>query len=87
MAKQKNNVIFVKERTMSKMGYIAYLAENNMRDELIEEVGSTRMADGFIQASKQIEKNKENKAYKVLYRLQQENIKEGEKENERRKNI
>ena len=72
---------------MSKMGYIAYLAENNMRDELIEEVGSTRMADGFIQASKQIEKNKESKAYKVLYSLQQENIKEGEKENERRKNI
>jgi hypothetical protein len=75
------------ERTMSKMGYIAYLAENNMRDELIEEVGSIRMADGFIQASKQIEKNKENKAYKVLYGLQQENIKEGEKENERRKSI
>jgi hypothetical protein len=72
---------------MSKMGYIAYLAENNMRDELIEEVGSIRMADGFIQASKQIEKNKENKAYKVLYGLQQENIKEGEKENERRKSI
>ena len=72
---------------MSKMGYIAYLAENNMRDELIEEVGSIRMADGFIQASKQIEKNKENKAYKVLYGLQQENIKKGEKENERRKSI
>tara|TARA_Y100000296_G_C5119430_1_gene229566 strand:+ start:161 stop:379 length:219 start_codon:yes stop_codon:yes gene_type:complete len=72
---------------MSKMGYIAYLAENNMRDELIEEVGSTRMADGFIQASKQIEKNKENKAYKVLYSLQQEHVKEGEKENERRKSI
>ena len=72
---------------MSKMGYIAYLAENNMRDELIEEVGSIRMADGFIQASKQIEKNKENKAYKVLYGLQQENIKKAEKENERRKSI
>ena len=72
---------------MSKMGYIAYLAENNMRDELIEEVGSIRMADGFLQASSQIEENKENKAYKVLYSLQRENIKEGEKENERRKSI
>ena len=72
---------------MSKIGYISYLAENNMRDELIEEVGSIEMADGFIQASKQIEKNKENKAYKVLYSLQRENIKEGEKENERRKSI
>ena len=72
---------------MSKIAYISYLAENNMRDELIEEVGSIRMADGFIQASRQIEENKENKAYKVLYSLQRENIKEGEKENERRKSI
>ena len=72
---------------MSKMGYIAYLAENDMRDELIEEVGSTRIADGFIEATKQIEKNKENKSYKVLHKLQQQHIKEGEKENERRKSI
>ena len=72
---------------MSKIAYISYLAENNMRDELIEEVGNIEMADGFIQASKEIEKNKENKAYQVLYRLQQEHIKEGEKENERRKSI
>ena len=76
-----------KERTMSKIAYISYLAENNMRDELIEEVGNIEMADGFIQASKEIEKNKENKAYKVLYRLQQEHIKEGENEYERRKGI
>ena len=72
---------------MSKIAYISYLAENNMRDELIEEVGNIEMADGFIQASKEIEKNKENKAYKVLYRLQQEHIKEGENEYERRKGI
>ena len=44
---------------MSKMGYIAYLAENNMRDELVEEVGSSIIADGFIEAAEQIEKNKE----------------------------
>ena len=34
--------MFVKERTMSKMGYIAYLAENDLRDELIAEVGSVK---------------------------------------------
>tara|TARA_R100000306_G_C4374847_1_gene141512 strand:+ start:2255 stop:2518 length:264 start_codon:yes stop_codon:yes gene_type:complete len=87
MAKQKNNVMFVKERTMSKMGYIAYLAENNMRDELVEEVGSSRIADGFIEAAEQIEKNKEKEAYKVLYKLQQQHIEEGEKEYERRKGV
>ena len=72
---------------MSKMGYIAYLAENNMRDELVEEVGSSRIADGFIEAAEQIEKNKEKEAYKVLYKLQLQNIEEGEKEHERRKSI
>ena len=72
---------------MSKMGYIAYLAENNMRDELVEEVGSSRIADGFIEAAEQIEKNKEKEAYKVLYKLQQQHIEEGEKEHERRKSI
>ena len=70
---------------MSKMGYIAYLAENDMRDELIEEVGSIRIADGFIEATKQIEKNKENKSYKVLHKLQQQHIEKGKEEYERRK--
>ena len=46
---------------MGKMGYIAYLAENNMRDELISEVGSSRVADGFIEAAKQIEEKKEKR--------------------------
>ena len=72
---------------MSKMGYIAYLAENNMRDELVEEVGSSSIADGFIEAAKQIEENKEKEAYKVLYKLQQQHIEEGEKEYERRKGV
>ena len=69
------------------MRYIAYLAENNMRDELVEEVGSSRIADGFIEAAEQIEKNKEKEAYKVLYKLQQQHIEEGEKEYERRKGV
>ena len=64
---------------MGKMGYIAYLAENDMRDELIEEVGSSVMADGFIEAVKIIKDNKEHKSYKVLNKLQEENYKEGEK--------
>ena len=72
---------------MSKMGYIAYLAENDLRDELIAEVGSVKIADGFIEAAQQIEKNKEHKSYKVLHKLQQQHIKEGEKEYERRKSI
>ena len=72
---------------MSKMGYIAYLAENDMRDELIEEVGSSRIADGFIEAAQQIEKNKENEAYKVLYKLQQQHIEKGKEEYERRKGV
>ena len=79
--------MFVKERPISKMRYIAYLAENNMRDELVEEVGSSRIADGFIEAAEQIEKNKEKEAYKVLYKLQQQHIEEGEKEYERRKGV
>ena len=79
--------MFVKERTMSKMGYIAYSAENNMRDELIEELGSTKFADGFIEAAKQIEEKKENKSYKVLHKLQKQNVEEGENEHERRKGI
>ena len=72
---------------MSKMGYIAYLAENNMRDELVDEVGSSRIADGFIEAAKQIEEKKENKSYKVLHKLQKQNVEEGENEHERRKGI
>mgnify|MGYP005819145419 FL=1 len=72
---------------MSKIAYISYLADSKMRDELIEEVGSISIADGFIKAAEQIEKNKEKESYKALYSLQQEHIKEGEKEYERRKSI
>jgi len=72
---------------MGKMGYIAYLAENNMRDELISEVGSSRVADGFIEAANQIRDNKENEAYKVLNKLQQQHVEEGGKEHERRKKV
>ena len=63
---------------MGKMGYIAYLAENDMRDELISEVGSTRIADGFINAATQIRNNKESESYKVLNKLQQQHVEEQE---------
>ena len=72
---------------MGKMGYIAYLAENNMRDELISEVGSSRVADGFIEAATQIRENKERESYKVLNKLQQQHVEDGEKEHERRKKV
>ena len=39
---------------MGKMGYIHYLCENNDRKELIEELGSTEMADGFLQAHQEM---------------------------------
>ena len=72
---------------MGKMGYIAYLAENNMRDELISEVGSSRVADGFIEAATQIRENKERESYKVLNKLQQQHVEDGEKEHERHKKV
>jgi hypothetical protein len=70
---------------MGKMGYIAYLAENNMREELIAELGSERIADGFIEAANQIRENKESEAYKVLNKLQQQHVEEGKKEHDKRK--
>ena len=86
MEKRNSYVIFAKkERTMGKMGYIAYLAENNMREELIAELGSERIADGFIEAANQIRENKESEAYKVLNKLQQQHVEEGKKEHDKRK--
>ena len=68
---------------MSKIAYISYLAENNMRDELIEEVGNIEMADGFLEAHKQMRKRKNEPAFKVLNNIhdemQRENTKRGEK--------
>jgi hypothetical protein len=88
MEKRNSYVIFAKkEITMGKMGYIAYLAENNMREELIAELGSSRIADGFIEAANQIRENRESESYKVLNKLQQQHAEEGKEEHERHKNI
>ena len=83
---------------MGKMSWISYLCENEMKEELIKELNMPdlvsltgkspeEIADGFIEAAEQIEKNKEKEAYKVLYKLQQQHIEEGEKEYERRKGV
>ena len=61
---------------MGKMGYIHYLCENNNRKELIEELGSTEMADGFLRAHKEIRLRANDKAFKVLNGIVDESIKE-----------
>ena len=70
---------------MGKMSWIAYLAENGKREELMEEVGAIanatgrtalEIADGFIEAVKTIEKNKEKPAYKKLSKIQKDMIKD-----------
>ena len=50
---------------MSKMSWISYLCENNLKDELIEEVG-VDYANGFLEAHKQMRKRKNEPAFKVL---------------------
>ena len=70
---------------MGKMSYIAYLAENGNKKELMEEVGAIAsatgntvadIADGFIEAVKTIKKNKNKPAYKNLNKIQKEMIKD-----------
>jgi hypothetical protein len=51
---------------MSKMSWISYLCENNMRDELIEEVQSIEVADNFLEAHKRMRDNRDSPAYKTL---------------------
>lgn len=48
------------------MGYIHYLCEINARDELLEELGDKDMVDGFLEAHREIRKQKDNKAYDGL---------------------
>ena len=67
------------------MSWIAYLAENEKREELMEEVGviasacgrtTAEIADGFIEAVKTIKKNKEKPSYKKLSKIQKDMIKD-----------
>ena len=62
---------------MSKMSWISYLCENNMRDELIEEVQSIEVAENFLEAHKIMRENRGNPAYNKLNEIHdkmQENI-------------
>ena len=71
---------------MGKMSWISYLCENELKDELIQELNMPdlvsltgkspeEIADGFIKAHKEIRKRKNEPAYKVLNKIQ-DNIKE-----------
>ena len=69
---------------MGKMSWISHLCDNGMREELIKEVSecaktlgktSEEVADGFLKAHKEIRKRKNEPAYKVLNKIQ-DNIKE-----------
>ena len=59
---------------MSKMSWISHLCETNNRKELIEEVGID-MADGFLEAHKQMRKNRNQPAYKELNKIHDEMLK------------
>ena len=55
---------------MSRMPYIAKLAEEGNLKELTEEVGSAEVAQGFIDAVKEIRKKKDNPAFEKLNEIQ-----------------
>ena len=56
---------------MSKMSWISHLCENNLRDELIKEVG-VDFAIGFLEAHEQMRDNKNNPAYDKLNKIHNE---------------
>ena len=58
------------------MGYIHYLCEQGNRKELIEELGSIRMADGFLQAHREMREQEDNKAFGKLNEIVDESLKE-----------
>jgi len=60
---------------MSKMGYIHYLCEEGIRKELIEELGSVEMADGFLQAHNQIRSKKDSSAFGKLNEIVDKSLK------------
>ena len=55
---------------MSRMPYIAKLAEEENLKELTEEVGSVEVAQGFIDAVKEIRLQKNHPAFKKLNEIQ-----------------
>ena len=65
---------------MGKMGYIHYLCEAGNRKELIEEVGSAKIADGFLEAHKQIRLRKDEAAFDKLNEICDESIEDVKKD-------
>tara|TARA_Y100000034_G_scaffold132707_1_gene196337 strand:- start:263 stop:463 length:201 start_codon:yes stop_codon:yes gene_type:complete len=61
---------------MSKMSYIHYLCETDNKKELIEELGSIQIAEGFLKAHKELRNKKNDKAYSELNRIMDVSIKE-----------
>ena len=57
---------------MSRMPWIAKLAEDGNLKELSEELGSIELAEGFIEAAKTIRDNKDKPEYKKLNEIHDE---------------
>ena len=58
------------------MSYIHHLCETDNKKELIEELGSTRMAEGFLEAHKEMRFQKNNKAFGKLNEIVDDSIDE-----------
>jgi len=54
---------------MGRMSHIHYLCENGLKKELIEELGSKKMAEGFLEAHEQMRDNRHDKAFNVLNKI------------------
>ena len=61
---------------MGRMSHIHYLCENGLKKELIEELGSTRMAEGFLEAHKEMRDNRHDKPFGKLNEIVDDNIDE-----------
>jgi len=61
---------------MGKMSYIHHLCETNNKKALVEELGSTRMAEGFLEAHKEMRNKKYNKAFGKLNEIVNDSINE-----------
>lgn len=64
---------------MSTMSYIHYLCETNNKKELISELGSIQMAEGYLDAHKEMRENQENKVFNGLNKIVDSSIKEYKK--------
>jgi hypothetical protein len=63
---------------MGRMSYIHHLCETNNKKELIEELGSTRMAEGFLQAHKELRSKADTVAFGKLNELVDSSLEEYE---------